>query len=297
MSKDVGQSSPASAQQPEDLKSQLKQKQAILYRLVLFCIACSLAAWSFYALTFSNLNWKMRQLRHQPTAYYHQTWDELAFYSVNELNAKRREFYDKSTREGTSYTEEEQTNIKEAMGALQMAQEMYREGKDNKAVRLFEHALALSPRFPEVLLRYGEFLEHTQRNIVLADQYYHQALIINPSNSEALTNCQRTADVVHNLDKRRLKSLDFKSNALSTIHESNAALRRAKKEAYFQHIYHSVGIEGNTLTLAQTRSILKTRIAVDGKSIDEHNEILGMDLAMKYINAILVQKNHYKRHS
>ncbi|XP_037731442.1 protein adenylyltransferase Fic isoform X1 [Drosophila subpulchrella] len=290
MSKDVGQSSPASAQQPEDLKSQLKQKQAILYRLVLFCIACSLAAWSFYALTFSNLNWKMRQLRHQPTAYYHQTWDELAFYSVNELNAKRREFYDKSTREGTSYTEEEQTNIKEAMGALQMAQEMYREGKDNKAVRLFEHALALSPRFPEVLLRYGEFLEHTQRNIVLADQYYHQALIINPSNSEALTNCQRTADVVHNLDKRRLKSLDFKSNALSTIHESNAALRRAKKEAYFQHIYHSVGIEGNTLTLAQTRSILKTRIAVDGKSIDEHNEILGMDLAMKYINAILVQK-------
>jgi len=209
---------------------------------------------------------------------------------VDELNDKRREFYDKSTREGTSYTEQEQTNIKEAMGALKMAQEMYRKGKDDKAVRLFEHALALSPRFPEVLLRYGEFLEHRQRNIVLADQYYHQALIINPTNLEALTNCQRTADVVQNLDRRRLKSLDFKSNVLSTIHESNAALRRAKKEAYFQHIYHSVGIEGNSLTLAQTRSILKTRMAVDGKSIDEHNEILGMDLAMKYINAILVQK-------
>jgi len=289
MTKDAGQSSPSSAQQ-EDLKSQQKQKQAILYRLVLFCTSCGLAAWSFYALTSSNLNWKMRQLHHQPTAYYHQTWDELAFYSVDELNDKRREFYDKSTREGTSYTEQEQTNIKEAMGALKMAQEMYRKGKDDKAVRLFEHALALSPRFPEVLLRYGEFLEHRQRNIVLADQYYHQALIINPTNLEALTNCQRTADVVQNLDRRRLKSLDFKSNVLSTIHESNAALRRAKKEAYFQHIYHSVGIEGNSLTLAQTRSILKTRMAVDGKSIDEHNEILGMDLAMKYINAILVQK-------
>lgn len=84
--------------------------------------------------------------------------------------------------------------------------------------------------------------------------------------------------------------LDRKRDALSGIHESNAALRRAKKEAYFQHIYHSVGIEGNTMTLAQTRSILETRTAVDGKSIDEHNEILGLDLAMKYINASLVNK-------
>lgn len=82
----------------------------------------------------------------------------------------------------------------------------------------------------------------------------------------------------------------MKRDALSGIHESNSALRRAKKEAYFQHIYHSVGIEGNTMTLAQTRSILETRMAIDGKSIDEHNEILGLDLAMKYINASLVNK-------
>lgn len=47
------------------------------------------------------------------------------------------------------------------------------------------------------------------------------------------------------------------------------------------------------MTLAQTRSILETRMAVDGKSIDEHNEILGMDLAMKYINATLVNDNDY----
>jgi Fic family protein len=58
----------------------------------------------------------------------------------------------------------------------------------------------------------------------------------------------------------------------------------------FQHIYHTVGIEGNTMTLSQTRSIVETQMAVAGKSIMEHNEILGLDAAMKYINATLVNR-------
>jgi hypothetical protein len=58
----------------------------------------------------------------------------------------------------------------------------------------------------------------------------------------------------------------------------------------FQHIYHTVGIEGNTMTLSQTRLIVETRMAVAGKSIMEHNEILGLDAAMKYINATLVNR-------
>lgn len=100
----------------------------------------------------------------------------------------------------------------------------------------------------------------------------------------------RTATIVESLDQERLQKLDEKRDALSSIHESNAALRRVKKEAYFQHIYHSVGIEGNTMTLAQTRSVLETRMAIGGKSIDEHNEILGLDAALKYINATLVNR-------
>lgn len=109
---------------------------------------------------------------------------------------------------------------------------------------------------------------------------------------DALTNRQRTANIVETLDRQRLAKLDEKRDALSAIHESNSALRRAKKEAYFQNIYHSVGIEGNTMTLAQTRSILETRMAIHGKSIDEHNEILGLDAAMKYINASLVNRQN-----
>merc|ERR1712192_130818 len=41
---------------------------------------------------------------------------------------------------------------------------------------------------------------------------------------------------------------------------------------------------------AQTRAILETRLAVVGKSIMEHNEILGMEEALKYINNTLIDK-------
>lgn len=113
---------------------------------------------------------------------------------------------------------------------------------------------------------------------------------MNPSHGDALANRERTAIIVETLDQERLAKLDEKRDALSSVHETSAALRRIKKEAYFQHIYHSVGIEGNTMTLAETRSVLETRTAIGGKSIDEHNEILGLDAALKYINATLVNR-------
>uniref|UniRef100_A0A182WHK6 Protein adenylyltransferase Fic n=1 Tax=Anopheles minimus TaxID=112268 RepID=A0A182WHK6_9DIPT len=185
------------------------------------------------------------------------------------------------------------TNEQEALGSLKMALEMKHLGKDDKALRLFQHALALSPKHPEILTKYGEFLEHNQQDVVSADQYYTQALTVNPYYSEALANRQRTAQIVEQMDAKRFEALDRKRDALSSVHASNMALKRAEKEAYIQHIYHSVGIEGNTMSLAQTRSILETRMAVDGKSIDEHNEILGLDAALKYINATLVNKNDY----
>jgi hypothetical protein len=43
------------------------------------------------------------------------------------------------------------------------------------------------------------------------------------------------------------------------------------------------------MSLIQTRSILETRMAVAGKSIIEHNEILGMDAALRFLNQTLTQ--------
>lgn len=181
-------------------------------------------------------------------------------------------------------------SVSEAITSLQLALEMKLSGKQNKAVKLFKHAVALAPQHPDVLNHYGEFLEHMQKDVIRADEFYVRALTYEPNHEGALTNRQRTARVVEELDRQMLTRIDGKRNTLATIPENNAALIRAKKEAYFQHIYHTVGIEGNTMNLAQTRAIVETRTAVAGKSIDEHNEILGLDAAMKYINATLVNR-------
>lgn len=100
-----------------------------------------------------------------------------------------------------------------------------------------------------------------------------------------MANRQRTSPVVDALDKENLQRIDEKRNTLARIPSMDAALRRAKKEAYFQHVYHTVGLEGNTMSLAQTRVILETRMAVAGKSLIEHGEILGLDAALKYLNS------------
>lgn len=185
---------------------------------------------------------------------------------------------------------EDKARDSEAVSSLHAALEMKKIGKADKALKLFQHAFALSPKHADILNHYGEFLEDTKKDVVKADQLYTLALTNFPDHTGALMNRQRTASIVENLDREMLRKIDDKRDSLLSIPDNNAALCRAKKEAYFQHIYHTVAIEGNTMTLQQTRSILETRIAVSGKSIDEHNEILGLDAAMKYINATLLYR-------
>lgn len=76
------------------------------------------------------------------------------------------------------------------------------------------------------------------------------------------------------------------------IPRNDSGLRRSMRESYFAHVYHTVAMEGNTINLAQTRSILETRMAVAGKSIVEHNEILGLDAALRYLNQSLTEVGH-----
>lgn len=48
------------------------------------------------------------------------------------------------------------------------------QGKLDKALRLFQHALALAPKHPEVLTKYGEYLEHSNSDVITADMMYFQ---------------------------------------------------------------------------------------------------------------------------
>jgi len=165
---------------------------------------------------------------------------------------------------------------------------------ENTARKLFDHAVNLCPNHPKVLLHYGEFLESADQDLLGADALYARVLAIaEPTSKEwvrSKQNRRRTASAVEEIDRKTLRRIDDKRKDFQKLNVDSAAMRRAKREAYFQHIYHSVSIEGNTMTLSQTRSILETRLAVGGKSVMEHNEVLGLDAALRYINQTLVDK-------
>lgn len=160
----------------------------------------------------------------------------------------------------------------------------------DKAQKLFQHALALSPNHHDVLLHYGEFLESGE-DFINADHFYLKAIMLRPKNSRALANRKRTLPVVNQLDHEELQRIDSKRAELIRLNKKDPTLKRLKKEIYFQHIHHTVAIEGNTMSLAETRTIVETKLAVSGKSISEHNEILGVEAALRYVNQTLANNN------
>lgn len=84
----------------------------------------------------------------------------------------------------------------EALNSLRMATEMRLEGKEDKALRLFQHAIALAPKHPEVLNKYGEYLEHSRQDVVLADQMYFQ---VRDNNIKATFRFQLSKNKCYNL--------------------------------------------------------------------------------------------------
>ncbi|TRY74605.1 hypothetical protein TCAL_00770 [Tigriopus californicus] len=182
----------------------------------------------------------------------------------------------------------------EALKTLQVAVKSQEKSHTSRAHKLFKHAMVLCPKHPEVLIRFGEFLESLGEDVVAADHLFVRAITFaQPESHEherALANRRRTSVMVEEIDRATLSRINDKKRTFQRISEHSAAMKRAKSEAYIHHIHHSVGIEGNTMTLAQTRSILETKLAVAGKSIMEHNEVLGLDSALRYINQTLVDK-------
>ena len=60
-------------------------------------------------------------------------------------------------------------------------------GKSEKAKKLFDHAVYLSPYNPDILIPYGEFLEE-ENDVIGADSLYTKTLITNPSNRRVNTS-------------------------------------------------------------------------------------------------------------
>lgn len=178
----------------------------------------------------------------------------------------------------------------EAIASVSLARDMVAAGKVDKAMKLYQHAYALDPTHPDVLVEYGEFLEKFKKDVVQAEHMYCRALTYSPEHSKAMENRKRTLAVVEEIDQSTFDRIDRKRDMLVKIPDTNRGLRRMKQESYYRHIHHTTALEGNTFTLAQTRAVVENRLAIGGKSIMEHNEIIGLDAALSYVNNTLVPR-------
>lgn len=69
-----------------------------------------------------------------------------------------------------------------------------------------------------------------------------------------------------------------------TSGSSDLKLLKVLNEHYYQFIYHTIAIEGNTLTFQQVRDVLTTNKAPAGADVSELAEVIGMEAAIRLVN-------------
>lgn len=90
------------------------------------------------------------------------------------------------------------------------------------------------------------------------------------------------------LDKRLLDRINRKKQDLDSLRPlPTLAVSRLQEQINAEWIYNSNAIEGNTLTLQETRLILETGITVGGKSLREHFEVINHQKAIEFVEALV----------
>jgi len=71
-------------------------------------------------------------------------------------------------------------------------------------------------------------------------------------------------------------------------------LQRLKEEFLVEYIHNSTSIEGNTLTLNETKLVLQEGITIGGKSLREHLDVTNQKEAINFIEAFIKEKKEIK---
>src|SRR4030042_5890729 len=105
------------------------------------------------------------------------------------------------------------------------------------------------------------------------------------------------------IQEKLLSRINEKMNRLTSLRPLPAdAVKKLHEEMRLLHTYHSNAIEGNTLTLPETKLVLEEGITIGGKSLREHLEATNNAKAFdrieelakkKYaINHVIIQEIH-----
>lgn len=93
------------------------------------------------------------------------------------------------------------------------------------------------------------------------------------------------------MDKELYKRIIEKKKKLDLIRPlDKKQVELIKNQLNIRYIYNSTSIEGNTLTLNETRLILQEGITIGGKSLREHMDVINQKEAMRWIEKF-VYKN------
>jgi len=86
-----------------------------------------------------------------------------------------------------------------------------------------------------------------------------------------------------------------KKNALRSYRPLNKLqLNKLKHEFLVDYVYNSTAIEGNTLTLNETRLVLEEGITISGKSLREHLDATNQKQAIEWIEDFIKKKKKIK---
>lgn len=90
------------------------------------------------------------------------------------------------------------------------------------------------------------------------------------------------------LASRLLSRLQQKKAQLDALRPlPQASVGRLNEQLAVEWIYNSNAIEGNTLTLRETRFILETGLTIGGKMLREHFEVINHKRAIEYVESLL----------
>src|SRR3989344_9306791 len=88
--------------------------------------------------------------------------------------------------------------------------------------------------------------------------------------------------------------LEKKKKLVSLKPLNKEQLRLIREQIEVEYIYNSTSIEGNTLSLNETRLILERGITISGKSLREHLDIINQKEAIFWIEKFIKKKSRIK---
>ena len=94
------------------------------------------------------------------------------------------------------------------------------------------------------------------------------------------------------IEKRLFARLVEKKKTLDDLRPlPETILKRLKSQLEVEWIYHSNAIEGSALTLRETQLIIEEGIAIGGKSLREHFEVINHQEAIKHVESLIEKKS------